>query len=45
MSANDDKILQTFDKVESLPYGTAAARVCKMESIIYIKIFKLNTVI
>ena len=30
-SSNDDKILQTFDRFTSYPYGTSAAKVCKTE--------------
>ena len=28
---NDDKRLQTFDKIISYPYGTSAGKVCKTE--------------
>ena len=31
LSSNDDKRLQTFDKITSYPYGTSAGRVCKAE--------------
>ena len=31
LSSNDDKRLQTFDKITSYPYGTSARRVCKTE--------------
>ena len=39
ISSNDDKILQTFDRITSYPYGTIAAKVCKTELLnkIYIK--------
>ena len=29
LSSNDDKRLQTFDKITSYPYGTSAGKVCK----------------
>ena len=31
LSYNDDKRLQTFDKITSYPYGTSVAKVCKTE--------------
>ena len=31
LSSNDDKRLQTFDRITSYPYGTSARRVCKTE--------------
>ena len=31
LSSNDDKGLQTFDKITSYPYGTSAGKVCKTE--------------
>ena len=31
LSSNDDKRLQTFDKITSYPYGASAGRVCKTE--------------
>ena len=31
LSSNDDKRLQTFDKVTTYPYGTNAFRVCESE--------------
>ena len=30
-SSNDDKRLQTYDRVTSYPYGTSAGKVCKTE--------------
>ena len=30
LSSNDDKILQTFDKITSYPYGTITGKVCKI---------------
>ena len=29
LSSNDDKRLQTFDKITSYPYGASAGKVCK----------------
>ena len=31
LSSNDDKRLQTFDRITSYPYGTNAGKVCKTE--------------
>ena len=31
LSSNDDKRLQTFDRIASYPYGTSAGKVCKTE--------------
>ena len=31
LSSNDDKRLQTFDKITTYPYGTSAGKVCKVE--------------
>ena len=31
LSSNDDKILPTFDRITSYPYGTSAGKVCKTE--------------
>ena len=31
LSRNDDKRLQTFDKITSHPYGTSAGKACKTE--------------
>ena len=31
LSSDDDKILQTFDRTTSYPYGTNAGKVCKTE--------------
>ena len=31
LSSNDDKRLQTFDRIASYPYGTSAGKVCKAE--------------
>ena len=33
LSSNDDKILQTLDKMTAYPYGTNAFEVCKIEMI------------
>ena len=31
LSSDDDKTLQTFDRITSYPYGTSAGKVCKTE--------------
>ena len=31
LSSNDDKILQTLDKMTAYPYGTNVFKVCKSE--------------
>ena len=31
LSSNDDKRLQTFDRIRTYPYGTNALKVCKNE--------------
>ena len=31
LSSNDDKRLQTFDRITSCPYGKIAGKVCKTE--------------
>ena len=31
LNSNDDKRLQTFEKIASYPYGTTAGKVCKTE--------------
>ena len=31
LSGNDDKRLQTYDRITSYPYGTSAGKVCKTE--------------
>ena len=31
LSSNDDKKLQTFDRITSYPYRTSACKVCKTE--------------
>ena len=31
LSSNDDKRLQTFDRITSYPYGTSAGKVCKTD--------------
>ena len=31
LSSNDDKRVQTFDRITSSPYGTSAEKVCKTE--------------
>ena len=36
LSNNDDKRLQTFDKIKSYPYATSAGKVCKTELLEYL---------
>ena len=31
LSSNDDKRLQTFDRITSYPYGRSAGKVCKTD--------------
>ena len=31
LNSNDDKRLQTYDRITSYPYGTSAGKVCKTE--------------
>ena len=31
LNSNDDKRLQTYDRIASYPYGTSAGKVCKAE--------------
>ena len=31
LSSNDDKRLQTFDRITSYPYGTSVGKVCKID--------------
>ena len=31
LSCNDDKRLQTFDRITTYPFGTSSGRVCKTE--------------
>ena len=33
LSSNDDKTLQTFDRITSYPYGTSANKVCKNRAV------------
>ena len=33
LSSNDDKRLQTFDRVTTYPYGTNAFKVCESETL------------
>ena len=34
LSSNDDKIIQTFDKVTTYPYGTNVFKICKNEMLL-----------
>ena len=38
LSRNDDKILQTFDRITSYPYGISIGKVCKTEILSYLNI-------
>ena len=38
LSSNDDKRLQTFDRIKSYPYGASAGKVCKTELLSKVKI-------
>ena len=37
LSSNDDKRLQSFDRITSYPYGTSAGKVCKTELLSKVK--------
>ena len=37
LGSNDDKRLQTFDRITSYTYGTSAGKVCKTELLIKLK--------
>ena len=37
LSSNDDKRLQTFDRITSYPYETSAGKVCKAELLSKVK--------
>ena len=40
LSSNDDKRLQTFDRVTTYPYGTNAFKVCEIEMLSKLRIKK-----
>ena len=42
LSSDDDKRLQTFDKIETYPYGTPAVKVCKSEMMVVRDLFAKN---
>ena len=44
LSSNDDKRLQTFDKIPTYPYGTNATTVCESEMMIVGDFFVKNYV-
>ena len=44
LSSNDDKRLQTFDKITTYPYGTNAFKVCESEMMIVRNYFVENYV-
>ena len=37
LSSNDDKRLETFDRITSYSYGTSAGKVCKRELLEHLK--------
>ena len=39
LSSNDDKRLQTFDRIETYPYGTNAFKVCESEMMVVRDLF------
>ena len=41
LSSNDDKRIQTFDRITSYPYGTSAGKVCKTELLNKVNIKRL----
>ena len=43
LSSDDDKRLQTFDKIETYPYGTPAVKVCESEMMVVRDLFVKNT--
>ena len=43
LSANDDKRLQTYDKIETYPYGTNAFKVCESKMLNNKKFILWNT--
>ena len=42
LSSDDDKKLQTFDKIETYPYDTPAVKVCKSEMMVVRDLFAKN---
>ena len=38
LSRNDDKRLQTFDRITSYPYGASVRKICKAELLKYLNI-------
>ena len=42
LSSNDDKRLQTFDRITSYPYGASAGKVCKTEILSKYKMINLD---
>ena len=45
LSSNDDKRLQTFDRITSYPYGASAGKVCKTELLSKVNIKQLILII
>ena len=42
LSSNDDKRLQTFDRITTYPYGTNAFKICESEMLMDKKIYSLK---
>ena len=42
LSSNDDKRIQTFNKVTTYPYGTNAFKVCESETLSKILMININ---
>ena len=42
LNSNDDKRLQTFDGIETYPYGTNAFKVCESEMMVVRDLFVKN---
>ena len=42
LSSDDDKRLQTFDGIETYPYGTNAFKVCESEMMVVRDLFVKN---
>ena len=45
LSSNDDKRLQTYDRITSYPYGTSAGKVCNTEFLSKYKLLILMIII
>ena len=45
LSSNDDKRIQTFDRIETYPYGTNAFKVCECEVLMVKNLFFEKTLV